>query len=150
MTKEKLNLSEDVSKLESREEVALDQQNQLKTKLTELELQRRKTVLDIEAERLNRIKKNSDRRPWAFSLAGLTIGVLYIAFIVLVTKAVCAFASLAPQVQIALIFALAATPTILAIALLKAVFARTSKSAESPTLADATPVKKIIDAAIDD
>ena len=57
MTKEKLNLSEDVSKLENREEVALDQQNQLKTKLTELELQRRKTVLDIEAERLNRIKK---------------------------------------------------------------------------------------------
>ena len=96
------------------------------------------------------IPLNSDRSPWAFFLAGLTIGVLYIAFIVLVTKAICAFASLAPQVQIALMFALAATPTILAIALLKAVFARTSKSTEGSTLADATPVKKIIDAAIDD
>lgn len=159
-------LAETIDSNDERSSLSL-QISELKLEQEKVKLQIAKTQLGIEEERLDRIQKNSARRPKLFFAMSSVIAIFYVGFFLMVfcgpTVGICdairrilcdpsvgicneTLSDSSVRLYVIEIFLLAVIPTILLTLLMKAIFSATEKKEDKTTeikISDAIPMKVI-------
>lgn len=160
MTSESINLQSDVEKLGECINQS-DTRSRLSFEISDLKLAQERTKLRLEInklhqeeERLRRLQKNSNRRPFLFWMLVIIIIILYLSFFIISTVIFLSligvinhtFIEPEARLYVFLLILLSIVPTVLVALVMKAIFSATAKHEEKSTeikITDAVPIKVI-------
>ncbi len=160
MTSESINLQSDVEKLGECINQS-DTRSRLSFEISDLKLAQERTKLRLEInklhqeeERLRRLQKNSNRRPFLFRMLVIIIIILYLSFFIISTVIFLSligvinhtFIEPEARLYVFLLILLSIVPTVLVALVMKAIFSATAKHEEKSTeikITDAVPIKVI-------
>lgn len=148
---QKIDLKEEAVELRNSNE---DEASTNRLALANLEVKLKELECRQEECRLNRLEKNSKRRPWLYAALLIVIGFSYVLFFIAIVRDLVGYTCplfAASQTHIVEVALLGIIPTVLITIAMKAVFSSTPKKETDAQikLSDAIPIKAIKDASFD-